>query len=151
MNMFLRFFKKINPDKKLVFIVEDNEVYARTLQGYLQNRFSGIIKIKLFRIGELCLEEMHLDPGIVIMDYFLDTQYLEATNGIEIIKRIKAQKPQTNIIVLSAQEDYHVALDAIKEYGCIYVQKDQDAFNKVEQFIREIFNRENTPAFGSLN
>jgi len=132
---------KIIPDKKLIFIVEDNQVYAKSLQTFIKIRFPGIKEIKIFRVGEMCLLEMHRNPSIVIMDYFLNSKYTEAGNGLEIIKRIKAQKPQTNIIVLSIQEKFNVLIESIKQFDCIYVQKDQEAFNKVEKAITEIFNR----------
>ena len=121
-----------------IFIVEDNEMYAKSLQGFLQVCFPNIKEIKIFRIGEMCLMEMHSEPYIVIMDYFLNSKYEEAHNGLEIIKRIKAQKPKTNIIVLSVQTDINIILEAIEQYDCIYVQKDKDAFNKIEQSIKKI-------------
>ena len=149
--MFTKFFKRINPDNKIIFIVEDNEVYAKTLQTFIQNRFPNLKEIKIFRIGEMCLMEMYHNPSIVIMDYFLNSKYEEANNGLGIIKRIKMLKPRTNIIVLSIQDKFKVALEAINQHDCIYVQKDKEAFNKVELFINEIFNRENPPSFEPLN
>ena len=142
--MFMNSFGKINPDKKIIFIVEDNELYAKTLQTFIYNSFPTIQEINIFSIGEMCLMEMHRNPAIVIMDYFLNSQYEQADNGLEIIKRIKIQKPYTNIIVLSAQENFQVVIEAIKQYDCIYVQKNDEAFTKVKQFIKEIFNRKNT-------
>ena len=72
------------------------------------------------------------------MDYFLNSKYEEAQNGLEIIKRIKTQKPKTNIIVLSQQKDFNVVLEVIRQYDCLYVQKDQESFSKIELFIKEI-------------
>lgn len=149
--MFRKFFKRISPSKQFIFIVEDNEVYAKSLQSFMQTRFPNIKGIRIFRIGEMSLMELYRNPIIVIMDYFLNSKYNEAHNGLEIIKRIKILKPQTNIIVLSIQRNFSVILEAIKKYDCIYVQKDQEAFNKVEQVIKEIFNRKNPPAFDPWN
>src|ERR1035437_7206250 len=139
MTMFSNSSKQTYPQKKIIFIVDDNEVYAKSLQTFIQIRFPNIEEIKIFGIGEMCLLEMHRNPFIIIMDYFLNSKYAEAQNGLEIIKHIKSQKPQTNIIVLSTQEKVNVALEAIKQYDCIYVQKDKEAFNKLEQFIKTIF------------
>ncbi len=138
--MFLKYFRKIRPLKEIIFIVEDNDVYAKSLRTFLQIRFPKMKEIKVFRIGEMCLMELHRNPTIVIMDYYLNSQYEEADNGLEIIKRIKKIKPKTNIIVLSAQEKFNVALEVIKEQDCIYVKKDQDSFCKVEQLIKDIIN-----------
>ncbi len=142
---------KLNPIKKLIFIVDDNEVYAKSLQTFIQTRFRNRVEIKLFRVGEMCLMEMHRNPSIVIMDYFLNSKYEEAHNGLEIIKRIKVLKPQTNIILLSAQEKYNVSSEAIKKHDCSYVQKSQEAFNKVEQLLTEIFHYKNPLKFEPMN
>jgi len=142
--MTTKYFKKAVQGEKIIFIVEDNEVYAKSLQSYLQNRFTDINEIKIFRIGEMCLMELDRNPDIVIMDYFLNTKYEDAHSGLDIIKRIKTQKPQTNIIMLSMQKNISVILEAIKCYDCIYVQKDLDAFMKIEQTIKDIYNTEST-------
>ena len=131
----------------IIFIVEDNEVYAKSLQTFIRRRFPNIKEIKTFRIGELCLMELNLKPRIVIVDYYLNSKYENANNGLDIIKSIKEQLPKTNIIVLSAQKKFNVIAEAIKEYDCSYVQKDEDAFNNVEKFIKTIFKRKNPPTF----
>jgi len=126
----------MNTNKQIsIFIVEDNDVYAKSLQGFLTTHFQDI-KIKIFPVGETCLTKLHLYPNIVIMDYFLNSKFGEAQNGLEIIKRIKAQNPKTTIIVLSAQDNYNVVIEAIKQYDCFYVQKDNEAFNKLEHLIK---------------
>lgn len=129
--------KSTNP----IFIVEDNEAYAKSLQTFIRSRFPGVKDVKIFRIGELSLMELHRNPSVVIVDYFLNSKYEEAHNGLEIIKKIKAEKPLTNIIVLSAQEKFDVILDAIKKYDCSYVQKDKDSFQHVEQLIKEFLSK----------
>lgn len=140
----------ISPEKK-IFIVEDNEVYAKSLQRFLYTRMPDIKEITIFRIGELCLLEMNRNPDIVIMDYYLNSQYEKAQNGIEIVKRIKAMSPTTNIIILSIQKNIDVAIEAIRQYNCLYVQKNKEAFDNTEQFIIKIFNGDNPAFFDKLN
>jgi two-component system OmpR family response regulator len=142
--MFAEFFKKKTPSEKLLFIVEDNEAYAKSLKLFLQGHFK-IKEIEIFRLGELCLMELHREPGIIIMDYILNSEFKSAYDGLETIKRIKASKPETNIIVLSAQEKFNVISEAIKEYDCSYVKKDNDAFLQVELLIKEILSRKPAP------
>ena len=83
--------------------------------------------------------ELHRNPTVIVIDYFLDTKYADAETGLEIIKKIKAQKPQTNIIILSSQKGLDVTHEAIKKYDCSYVTKDEKAFNTVESLIREFW------------
>ena len=149
--MFTNIFKRANHRKKIIFIVEDNDVYAKSLQAFIQAHCSDIKEIKIFNIGEMCLMELHRNPGIVIVDYFLNSEFKDAHNGLEIIKHIKAQKPQTNIIVLSNHEKINDIVEAIKQYDCSYVQKDGEAFSKVEQFIKEVFDPKNSRALEPWN
>jgi len=137
--------KKTIPCDKIIFIVEDNEVYAKTLQSFIVERFPNTTEVKIFGIGEMLLMELLRNPCIVIMDYFLNSKFNEAHNGMEIIEQIKTQKPQTNIIVLSNQTDSKIVLDAITLFDCTYVQKDHEAFNKIEQAITKIFNKQTVP------
>jgi two-component system OmpR family response regulator len=139
------------PKKKTIFIVEDNEMYSHSLKEFLITRFLNTLEIKTFYLGEMCLMELHRNPIIVIMDFLLNSKYNEANNGLEIIKRIKILRPQTNIIVLSGEKKIKLDPETIKEFDCVYVQKDQEAFMKVERFIRRIFSRNQPPAFEPWN
>jgi DNA-binding NarL/FixJ family response regulator len=123
-------------EQKTIFIVEDNAVYAKSLRGFLITHFPEM-KIEVFPIGEMLLNVLHRNPNIVIMDYFLNTTYWAAQNGLEVIKQIKEQKPQIKIIVLSSQGNHNVVSEAINQYGCAYVQKEMEAFGKVKQLIED--------------
>lgn len=138
MAKIINFAKRTGQNKAIVFIVEDSDIYAKSLQTFIQTRIPNIKEIKIFKIGETCLIELYRNPSIIIMDYFLNSKYAAAHNGLEIIKRIKIMKPKTKIIVLSAQEKLEVVIDAIKQFDCDYVQKDMNAFNKVEKLINSI-------------
>ncbi len=133
-NMLTRFFKNIASPKKIIFIVEDNEVYAKSLKGFLSIRFPRV-EIKIFSVGETCLMELHRNPIVIIMDHLLNTNLGDAATGLSIIKKIKSMKANTNIILLSAQTELNVFVKALAEYGCTYLRKDEQAFSKVEQYI----------------
>ena len=138
--VFTKLLNRISPRKKLIFIVEDNELYAKSLKGFLSTRFPSV-EIKTFTLGEACLSELHLNPSIIIMDHLLNSNNAGAATGLSIIKKIKALSASTNIILLSAQTELDVFVKALSEYGCDYLRKDDHAFSKVEQFIKTIFNR----------
>ena len=127
MNLFLSFYNKICLRKKIIFIVEDNRVYSKSLQGFLTTRFPKT-KIETFSNGEACLIELHKNPTIVIMDYLLNTDDSNAADGLSIIQKIKASSYKTNIILLSSQTELDVFVKAISVYGCTYLRKDEQAF-----------------------
>jgi DNA-binding NtrC family response regulator len=135
---FLKYFFGIKGKSRTIFIVEDNVIYARALEEYLKRAFPDVKEVKTFDTGEVVLSELHLDPSIIIMDHYLN-QERGAVSGLETIKHIRAKKPGTSIMLLSAQGDISVALEATKKYKCHYVKKDEQAFNKVEEFIRQVW------------
>lgn len=50
MNFFEKLFTKTTPQQHTIFIVEDNEVYAKLLKEFLMLRFPEILTIKHFML-----------------------------------------------------------------------------------------------------
>ena len=126
---------------KLIFIVEDNLLFLKSLQLFLNDKFPET-DIAIFPLGELCLHSLHLNPDFIILDYHLDTKYSKAANGLQMIKQIRAAKQNAKIILLSAQDNIDVAVAAAKYKGCSYVTKNGDAYEKVYSIIQKSVNRQ---------
>lgn len=146
MNAIISFFNKIFIRKKTIYIVEDNAIYSKSLQAFLITRFPNL-NIETFTNGEACLLELYRNPFIIIMDYLLNTSNSDAADGLSIIHKIKTSNSETKIILLSSQTDLDVFVKAISNYGCTYLRKDEQAFKKVEHFIKEIFYSTKAPGF----
>ena len=142
-NKLIHFLKKIFTSKKIIFIVEDNKLYSKSLQGFLTTRFPAI-KVETFPNGEACLMELHKNPTVIIMDYQLNTDDNNAADGLSIIQKIKTTNSKTNIILLSSQTEMDVFVKAISIYGCTYLRKDEQAFKKIEQYIKGILHSSKT-------
>lgn len=140
MNFLKKLFKPKANKTGIVFIVEDNAVYAKTLEASIKAEFPQVNTIRLFPVGETCLLELHLNPDLIIMDYFLDTKYTDAETGLENIKKIRAKKSESNIVILSAQSEIEVVVDAIKLYDCSYIKKDEQAFERIKELLNEIYS-----------
>jgi two-component system, OmpR family, response regulator len=134
-------FKPTIPPKETgpVFIVEDNISYAQALQVFIKSNFPHLNEVKIFPVGEIAELELEKNPSLIIMDYFLNSKYDDAENGLEAVKHIRAKRPETNIMLLSSQDDVAVALEATKKYKCHYIKKDETAFGKVEEYMRKLF------------
>lgn len=131
--------KTFKPQISIIFIVEDNVVYAKLIEEFIKTKFPDINTIKIFPTGEACLMELYQNPAIIIIDHLLNTNQSDAATGLSILKKIKTASPDTNVILLSAQTEFDVISKAITKYGCTYVQKDELAFNKVERLVKDIF------------
>lgn len=140
MNFLKHIFESETTKRGTIFIVEDNIAYAKTLEAFLKTSFPEIKEVKLFPVGETCLPELHLLPDVIIMDHFLDSKYFDADTGLENVKKIRQEYSEMNIILLSAQEDVTVVIEAIKKYNCSYIKKDSEAFEKLKELIKELYN-----------
>ncbi len=125
-----------SPKTNIIFIVEDNAVYAKLLEEFLKNKFPDSTATKIFPTGESCLMELYQNPVVIIMDHLLNTNQSDAASGLSIIKKIRNASPDTNIILLSAQKEFEVISKTITKYGCTYIQKGERAFNKIEELVR---------------
>jgi DNA-binding NarL/FixJ family response regulator len=122
-----------NPNPFLIFIVEDNTIYGKVLELFLKNRFPGAT-VEIFAEGGAVLDNLHKKPDFIIMDYYLDGSQPNAPTGLTISKEIKSRAPDMKIFMLSGQQDINIAL-AVKEAGCLYLVKNEAAFQNLEELI----------------
>jgi DNA-binding NarL/FixJ family response regulator len=129
--------KKTQP--YLIFLVEDNKTYLKTLKNYLNAHLKFNVSIKTFSNGEDCIKSLNLFPEIIILDYFLNEKTKDSKNGIEILKTIKNNNPEISVIILSVQDNMKVATDTMKYGAFDYVSKNENAFIRIQNAINNIY------------
>ena len=116
-----------------LFIVDDNQLMVIGLRNYLSTRFGNNLNISTFHTGASALEKVDGDTSIVIMDYFLDNE-----NGNDVLKSIKKINPNTEVIMLSSNEDMGVAIDAFRNGATDYVVKGKKSWKKISSLVYQI-------------
>jgi DNA-binding NtrC family response regulator len=119
--------------------VDDDPVFTKTL-AHVMSEIKGnqYAEIKIYNTGEECLSNIHLNPSIVVLDYYLDSNHYDAMNGMKILKKIKQANPKTKVIILSGQTNVDVALDTIKYKAYDYVSKNENAFLRIKNIVENI-------------
>lgn len=120
-------------DKRYVFLVDDEPIQNEMLKDFLSERYT--YEIKIFESGEEAMTNMHLHPEIIVLDYHLNAHLNDAKNGVEILKDIKDQYPETQVIMLSGQDKIDVAIDTMKYGAFDYIVKGESAFSRIENVI----------------
>ncbi len=59
-------------------------------------------------------------------------------NGIDVLKKIKAEQPQIEVVMLSGQDKIQVAVNSMKYNAFDYIVKSESAFLRAEQVIFNI-------------
>ena len=73
--------------------------------------------VNIFSNGENCLDKMHENPDVIILDYYLDGIKADAANGLEILKKIRVTNPDVYVIMMSGQDDLKVAVERRRSVG----------------------------------
>jgi len=123
-------------DKRYIFLVDDEPIQNEMLKDYLNERF--VYEVKTFDNGEEMLQNMHLHPEIVVLDYHLSSHKPDAKNGVEILKVLKDKHPEVQVIMLSGQDKIDVAIDSMKYGAYDYVVKGETAFSRTENILNNV-------------
>ena len=120
---------------KRIFIVDDNEMFTQMLSDRLSENLN--FKISIFHTGEDCIKNLFQNPDLIILDYYLNDVSKGAADGLEILSEIKKHNEQIQVIMLSSQEHYGIALQTIAKGASQYIIKDDNAFQKIDDFLKE--------------
>lgn len=102
-----------------VFIVEDNEWYRKFLTHIVS--LNPDFHVQAFETGEELLKNLHTFPDVITLDYRLPDY-----TGDTLLKEIKALSPDTEVIIISEQEDIEVAVSLLKAGAYDYMVKSND-------------------------
>jgi len=126
-------------NRTLIFLVDDDDMYLKTAVHTLSQNRS--FDIKQFTSGEAAIKAAKSGkkkPDVLVLDYFLNSENSEAISGLEILKRIKDEKMDSEVIMLSGQENIDVAVNSVKYGAYDYVVKNKSAFIRVQNDIKRI-------------
>src|SRR3954465_13056645 len=107
-----------------VFILEDDTFYGSMLQHHLS--LNPDYEVKRFEDSKSFFACLHEQPHVVTLDYSLPD-----TDGDEVLKRIKALNPHTQVIIISGQEDVATAIDLLKNGAFEYLVKNDDTKDRL--------------------
>lgn len=127
-------------NKIKLFLVDDDALYLKSIE--IEFMQMADFEIETFISGELCIENLHKEPDLIILDYLLDGIDKNAMNGIETLDEIRAFNPDIPVIILSAQDKIEVAVDCMHHQAFDYIVKSETAFIRMQKAIeRALYTR----------
>jgi two-component system OmpR family response regulator len=126
-----------NQTKIKVFLVDDDAVFLKSLE--IDFMPHAEFNIETYATGERCLEHLHHNPDVIVLDYHLDGIDKNAMNGIETLDKIKAFNPDIPVVMLSSQDKIDVAVNCMHHKASDYVTKSETAFLRLQKIITTIF------------
>ncbi|MEM6966124.1 MAG: sigma-54 dependent transcriptional regulator [Bacteroidota bacterium] len=127
--------KKKNREVTNIFVVEDNPLYRRMITYIME--FNPEHKVHVFKTGEDCIRNLHLNPSIISLDY-----HLPDIKGGEVLKRIKEYDPDISVIMVSNQNDVYTAISLLRDGASDYICKDENTKERLLSSIAFLKNQE---------
>ncbi|MBK6546835.1 MAG: response regulator [Saprospiraceae bacterium] len=121
----------MNNRKAKVFLVDDDALYLKTLE--LQFKALENFEIQTFITGEQCIENLHLQPDIIVLDYWLNGIEKNAMNGLNTLDIIKQRNADIAVIMLSSQDSIEIAINCMHHLAMDYVVKSETAFLRLQK------------------
>jgi DNA-binding NtrC family response regulator len=107
-----------------IFVVEDDPSYSKFLQYVLG--LDPDFDVEYFTTGKECLQNIYKNPAVVTLDYSLPDM-----PGERVLREILVNNPETQVIIVSAQEKISTAVDLMKAGAYYYIPKDTDAKDRL--------------------
>jgi two-component system OmpR family response regulator len=113
-------------EKKIIFLVDDDAVFLKLLE--IEFKQNTAFEIITFSTGEECIQKLHLNPFLVVLDYQLDGIVENAINGINTLDLIKSINADIPVVMLSSQDKIEVAVDCMHHKALDYLTKSETSF-----------------------
>ncbi|TDN38852.1 sigma-54-dependent Fis family transcriptional regulator [Hymenobacter sp. UV11] len=102
-----------------IFIVEDDPWYGQLLHYHLSLNEEDTVM--LWNNGQECLNNMHLQPDVVTIDFSLPD-----ISGDKLLARLRQRWPEIPVIIISAQSKITTAIELLKAGATEYLVKDDN-------------------------
>lgn len=118
-----------------LYILNDNVETAGKLRKYLIKRFGQFLNVSLFFSSRSCLRMMGNDVHLVVVDDYLNEGRNTGTQGVEVLKKIKERSPNTEVVILTSNEDIGSAVEAMRLGARDYISNERGAWQRIQTII----------------
>lgn len=125
-------------NKKLIYIVDDDPFINKLVVKRLT---TDEVKVEAFESGEDCLDAMHRNPDLIILDYLFIREDKEFMNGMQVLDKIKEMKPDMPVIMLSGQDKGEIVLELARKGIDDYIIKDNNLIDNLNTAVNEVLQK----------
>ena len=122
---------KYNTESFKIFIAEDDIRYSELLRYHLELNPEN--EVKTFDSGKKLIKALHEKPDVITLDYSLPD-----TNGNELLSFLRKESPDSQVVIVSGQDDITTAVKLLKGGAYDYLVKDDDTKDRIWQAMLNI-------------
>jgi DNA-binding NarL/FixJ family response regulator len=124
-------------ENKLLFFVDDDKMMLNLMEYTFKCREG--FDVKSFYSGEECLENLQLNPGLIVLDYYLGEGESAAMSGLDTLKKINEKNSHIPVVILSREKDKALITEFLQVGAMRYVIKDDFFINTLIETVENYF------------
>ena len=121
---------------KLIFFVDDDKMILNLLEYTFHNRKQYVVKT--FYSGEQCIENLHLQPNLIVLDHVLSAPGKDLMNGLETLKKIHKLSPDVPVIILTGHGDDELLSEFMENGASRFLTKDDYFIDSLIETMEQI-------------
>ena len=123
---------------KLIFFIDDDKVILNLLEYTFQSRRN--YNVNCYHTGEECLDNLHLEPNLIVLDHILEGAGNNTLNGLETLIEIRKVNKDVPVIILTGQGDDQLLSEFMENGADRYLTKDDYFINSLIETIEQALN-----------
>ena len=123
---------------RLIFFIDDDKVILNLLEYTFQSRHD--YNVNCYRGGEECLENLHLNPNLIVLDHILEGSGNNTLNGLETLKEIRKINREVPVVILTGQGDDQLLTEFMENGADRYLTKDDYFINSLIETIEQMLS-----------
>lgn len=130
-------------NRYVVFVVDDDSKVLTMSKHYIEKNSEYEVEVQTFTTGEDALAKLDMRPDAVVMDYYFNEEEGGRLNGAEVMTKIREKLPNTEVVMISGQENMEIALETIRNGAYDYIIKGENAIQRAQLSIEKILQAKN--------
>jgi two-component system OmpR family response regulator len=123
---------------RLIFFIDDDKVILNLLEYTFQSRHD--YDVVCYKTGEECLENLQLNPDLIVLDHILEGVDENTLNGLETLKEIRRINREIPVVILTGQGDDKLLSEFMENGADKYLTKDDYFIDSLIETIEQVLS-----------
>ena len=121
---------------RLIFFIDDDKMILNLLEYTFQSRQD--YHVVCFQTGEECLNNLHQNPSLIVLDHVLASGEDNRLNGLDTLKEIRKINKIVPVVILTGQGDDTLLSEFMEQGANRYLTKDDFFIDSLIETIQEV-------------
>lgn len=125
--------------KRLIFFVDDDKMMLNLMEYTFKCREG--FEVKSFFSGEECINNIDMDPHLIVLDYYMGSHEDGSLSGLDTLKQIREKGKEIPVVILSREKSEDTIAEFMKYGAQKYVVKDDYFIDTLIDTIEKHFSK----------